>query len=240
MITPDRLDERSVRPLWQGPRRTDATRKGLQVGRSPQPKRRRVTASALACEEQTKRRPSGKERDSEVSVPGCLIGLGGTGLFVLLATVDWLWGDDTWQWASEAWPGGAYGFAVWVGVCGPLVAALSVLCLSRMNWKSWREHTARTVANTVVGSASTTALVPYISLVFNAQDSGKLRQSAVTSPSWVFSNYPWLWAVGLLSTMATITALIWVLVVNNRRRRRAPDHDALGNIDKGHVGPTPQ
>ncbi|MEU0384487.1 hypothetical protein [Streptomyces chartreusis] len=56
----------------------------------------------------------------------------------------------------------------------------------------------------------------------------------------MFSNYPWLWAVGLLSTTATITALIWVLMVNNRRRRRAPDQDALGDIDKGHVGPAPQ
>ncbi|MFJ4565679.1 hypothetical protein ACIP4U_18590 [Streptomyces caelestis] len=178
---------------------------------------------------------SRKSESSQVSILGCSIGLGIVGLIILLATFDILWGDDTWQWAAEEWPGGAYGFAVCVGIGGPCLAVLSVLCLGHMKWKSWRAHPVRTVTNTMVGALVTIALAPYASLVYNAQDTGKWGRGASSSPSWVFSNYPWLWAIGLLSTVATIGVVIWLSVAYIRRQSSAADPDVPRNLDTGRT-----
>jgi multisubunit Na+/H+ antiporter MnhB subunit len=167
------------------------------MGRSAKPRRRRASASALNYERKAGRKGPrrNKSNSSEVSASGCAIGLGIAGLIVLLATLDMLWGDDTWQWAAEGWPGGAYGFAVLVGTGGPCLVVLSALGLRHMKWKSWRAHPVRTLTNTMVGALAMAALVPWASLVYNAQDTGKWGRGAASSPSWVFSNYPWLWAV---------------------------------------------
>ncbi|MET9682042.1 hypothetical protein [Streptomyces coeruleorubidus] len=93
-----------------------------------------------------------------------------------------------------------------------------------MKWKSWKAHPARTLVRTGLGVTSAAALVPYVSLVFNAQDTGEWGRGRDTAPSWVFSNYPWLWAVGLLSTIVTITALVRAaFVINDRRRPEAEE-----------------
>jgi hypothetical protein len=180
-----------------------------------------------------------KSKSSEVSVLGCSISLGIAGVIVLLATLDMLWGDDTWQWAAEEWLGGAYGFAVCVGIGGPFLAVLSVLCLGRMKWRSWRAHPVRTVTNTLVGTLATMALAPYASLVYNAQNTGKWGRGATSSPSWVFSNYPWLWAVGLLSTVATIGVVIWLSVAYSRRQKSAAELDIPRDLDTGHTSTRP-
>lgn len=138
------------------------------------------------------------------------------GAFVLLATLDWLWGNETWQWAAEARPGGAYGFAGFLGVVGPCLTALAVFCLCRTQWKSWRQHPWRTLVSAGACIASTAALLPFVVLALNAQYSGR-RRGRDGTPSWVFSNYPWLWAVGLLSTLAAIVLSIWIAVVHYRR-----------------------
>ncbi|GAA1433589.1 hypothetical protein GCM10009601_56440 [Streptomyces thermospinosisporus] len=179
------------------------------MGSSAKPRRRRAAAPALQYDRQRGRpglaEVKGKKRES---VFGCLVFLLLAGLMVLMATLDMLYGDDVWQWAAESWPGGAYGFAVLVGILGPCLAVLAVYSLSRMHWKTWKQHRARTLTHTALGTASTAALLPYVILVFNAQDSGKWGKGEPTPPSWVFSRYPWLWAVGLLSSLATLALLI--------------------------------
>ncbi|MDG9708057.1 hypothetical protein [Streptomyces sp. DH10] len=196
------------------------------MGGTAKPRRRKAAAPSLQYERHAgKRRTGGKDtREKGEFVFGCLVFLCITGGIVLLAVVDMLWGDDTWQWAAEAWPGGAYAFAACLGVLAPCLVFLSVWSLSSMKWKSWKAHPARTLVRTGLGVTSAAALVPYVSLVFNAQDTGKWGRGRDTAPSWVFSTYPWLWAVGLLSTIVTITALVRAaFVINDRRRPEAEE-----------------
>jgi hypothetical protein len=191
------------------------------MGGSAKPRRRRAAAPALHYDRQPGRPGSSgqtlREKLREFGF-GCLVLLCMAGVGVALVTVNMLWGDDTWQWAAESWPGGAYGFAAAVGACGPCLVLLLIISLSHMDRESWRTHTARTLAHTVLSVTSATALVPYVCLIFNSQDNGKWGRGRGTSPSWVYAHYPWLWAVGLLSTVATITALIRIFIALHRRR----------------------
>lgn len=66
---------------------------------------------------------------------------------------------------------------------------------------------------------SLAALLPYVALVFNAQDTGKWGKGRDTPPSWAFRNFPWLWAVGLLGTVVAMAAPACALVMYNRRGR---------------------
>jgi hypothetical protein len=196
------------------------------VGGTAKPRRRKAAAPSLQYERATgKRGASGKNAQTKGEfVFGCFGFLCIAGGVVLLAVVDMLWGDDTWQWAAEAWPGGAYVFAACLGALAPCLVLLSVWSLSSMKWKSWKAHPARTLVRTGLGITSAAALVPYVSLVFNAQDTGKWGRGRDTAPSWVFRNYPWLWAVGLLATIVTITALVRAaFIINDRRRPEAEE-----------------
>ena len=159
-----------------------------------------------------------KEKKSGEYTSGCLIALLVVAALLLTATLDWFWGDATWHWAAETWPGGAYAFAVCVGVAGPCLVTLSVLSLGNLKGKSWKQHGVRTLTKAGLGIASAASLVPYVALVFNTQDTGKWGRGSSTAPSWAFSHYPWLWAVGLLSTVATIGLLVWFFVTRGRRR----------------------
>jgi hypothetical protein len=186
------------------------------VGGSAKPRRRKAASSALQYEHQPGRRSSGNKPEKKGEyVFGCLIALGIAAVLILFALIDTLWGDGTWKWAAESWPGGAYSFAVFLGALAPCVATLLVRSLSRMDWKS---HRARALGRTILAVACGALLVPYVSLVFNAQDNGKWGRGPSTSPSWVFSNHPWLWAVGLLSTIATLTLLVLALIARNHHR----------------------
>lgn len=130
---------------------------------------------------------------------------------------DMLWGDDTWRWAARAWPGGAYGFAAFLGVSAPCPFALSLWSLSRVGRRSWRTHPARTAGRTLLTVLAAAPLLPFLALAFNAADNGKSRHHSGL-PSWVFSNYPWLWALGLASTVGGTVLLIGLLVAVSRRK----------------------
>lgn len=196
------------------------------MGGSAKPRRRKAASSALQYEHQPGRRSSGnKPKKKGEFLFGCLIFLGVSGVALLFGIINFFWGDETWKWAAEAWPGGAYSFAMFLGALAPCVALLLGKSLSYMNWKSWKSHKARTLGHTSLAIACAALLVPYVSLVFNAQDTGKWGRGPSTSPSWVFSNYPWLWAMGLFSTIATLTLLVWVLIAHSRRRRSTPEAD---------------
>ncbi|MFC9848376.1 hypothetical protein ACFWFF_00475 [Streptomyces sp. NPDC060223] len=143
--------------------------------------------------------------------------------FVFLVLADMFWGDNTWQWAADAWPGGAYGFAVFLGALLPIVVTLFGLSLARMDRKSWKAHKARTISCMFLTVGCGTAMVQLVALVFNSQDSGKWGRGNSTSPSWAFRNYPWLWAAGLASTIVTAALLICVYVAYSRRRQGARD-----------------
>lgn len=190
------------------------------MGGSAKPRRGRASAAGLQYE----RRPGRglgtegrKARKKGESAFACLLLLLVAGVAVLLALLDVFWGDDTWRWAADTWPGGAYGFAVCLGAAAPCLLALSIWSLSKAGRKSWQIHPARAAGHTLLTTLATASLFPFLSLAFNAMDSGRGRHHS-GSPSWAFSHYPWLWILGLASTVGGAVLLIGVLVVVSRRR----------------------
>ncbi|MFD3379737.1 MULTISPECIES: hypothetical protein [unclassified Streptomyces] len=157
---------------------------------------------------------------------GCLVLLSTLALFAFLVVSDMFWGDDTWKWSADRWPGGAYGFAMFLGALVPCVATLFVLTASRTDWKSWKSHKVRSFGFTLLAVVCGAAMLQLVSLIYNAQNTGKWGRGPDSSPSWVFSNYPWLWAVGLVSTVAMATLLIAVAVARDKRTSPATDAGA--------------
>lgn len=187
--------------------------------------RRKAAPAALRYERTPKGgQTTGAEKKSD-TVLGCLCFLACAGVLVGLVLLDHFWGDDTYRWAARHWPGGAYAFAACVGVAGPGFAALACYCLATARWKSWKQHKARTLIRTLLGLVSAVALFPYVVLVFNAQNTGKWGRGPSTRPSWVFSHYPWLWAVGLLASLATVAVLIHAAVRHGREQHPTPATD---------------
>ncbi|MEU5311124.1 hypothetical protein [Streptomyces sp. NPDC021562] len=154
-----------------------------------------------------------KDRDA---LFGCLMFLGIAGGIVLMALGTMLWGDDAWQWAARNWPGGAYAFAVCLGMAAPLLGALLLRALEGVDRKAWGSRPALALGRTVLAVLAVASLLAFLSLAFDAMDSGKRKRRSV-GPSWVFAHYPWLWAVGIASTLASAVLLVWLLVVLSRR-----------------------
>lgn len=195
---------------------------------SAKPGRPRAAAPSLRYEHRPGKRSESKGKGSEKGDKafGCLVFLSLSGVFALLALANMFWGDETWEWSADTWPGGAYGFAVFLGALVPCVATGFVMALSRTDWKSWKSHKVRTFGFTLSAVVCGAAMLQLVSLIFNAQDTGKWGRGRDTPPSWVFSNYPWLWAVGLLSTVVTATLLIALSVARHKRTSPADDAGA--------------
>lgn len=193
------------------------------MGKAARPGRRKAAPASLGYE-RTPKGPqgTGKEKRND-TVLGCLCFLACAGVLAGWVLLDHFWGDDTYQWAARHWLGGAYAFAACVGIAGPGFAVLAYFCLATARWKSWKQHRAGTLIRTLVGLVSVVALLPYLVLVFNAQNNGKWGRGPSTPPSWVFSHFPWLWAVGLLASVVTLAALAYAAVRHGRAHRPAPE-----------------
>ncbi|MCM1970697.1 hypothetical protein [Streptomyces sp. G1] len=140
------------------------------------------------------------------ALSGCLIFLLLAGGIVLLGVFGYFWGDASWQWAARSWPGGAYGFAIALGLLIPCLLALCLLCLGKAEWRSWRQHLVRTLAMTALSIVSAAAFALGLLVASITIDDGRGRYGHETEPSWAFVTYPWLWAVGLLSSLVTVVA----------------------------------
>lgn len=208
---------------------------------SAKPGRRRAAAASLRYEHRPGKRSGQESKRSSKgdTLFGCLVFLVFTAVVVLLALLDMFWGDDTWEWSADTWPGGAYGFAVFLGALVPCVTTVFFMALGRVAWKSWKAHKIRSLGCTLLAVVCGAAMMQFVSLIFNAQDTGKWGRGRDTPPSWVFSSYPWLWAVGLVSTVATAALLIAVAM--ERHKRASPTDDAAGaadgTADAGALGP---
>ncbi|MEU0966562.1 hypothetical protein ABZ357_14540 [Streptomyces sp. NPDC005917] len=182
------------------------------MGGSAKPRRPKAAPAALRVRGAVKK----KEKKDLDGLFGCLMFLGIGGGIVLVALGTMLWGDDTWRWAARNWPGGAYAFAMCLGVAAPLLVALFFRALDGVDRKAWKAHPARALGWTVLAVLAVAALLPFLSLAFNAMDSGKRKHGSVAS-SWVFAHYPWLWAVGIASTLASAVLVVWAAVLLVRR-----------------------
>ena len=84
---------------------------------SAEPSRGRAASPSLRYEQRPGKRSAreGQRSGKSYAVFGCLVFLSCTALLILFALADMFWGDDTWQWAADTSPGGAYGFAAFRG-----------------------------------------------------------------------------------------------------------------------------
>ncbi|MFE7031538.1 hypothetical protein ACFU9Y_14610 [Streptomyces sp. NPDC057621] len=192
---------------------------------SAKPRRRRAAAASLQYEHRPGSRSVREEKGSGKgsTLFGCLVFLSCTAVFVLLALSSGYWGDDTWKWAADEWPGGTYGFAVFMGALVPCVLVLFGKAISPLNRQFWKAHIARSIGRTLLAFACGAVMLQLVSLIFVAQDTGKWGRGVSSPPSWTFRTQPWLWAVGLVATVATAALWITVAMVLDGRRTRNGD-----------------
>ncbi|MEV2197928.1 hypothetical protein AB0I02_44175 [Streptomyces phaeochromogenes] len=198
---------------------------------SAKPGRRRAAAASLRYEHRPGKRSGGGGQDKGSGKGdkafSCLVLLAVLAVFAFLVLSDMFWGDDTWEWSADTWPGGPYGFAVFLGALVPCVATVFFMALDRAAWKSWKAHKIRSLGCTLLAVVCGAAMLQLVSLIYNAQNTGKWGRGADSAPSWVFSNYPWLWAVGLVSTIAVTALLITLAAARQKRTASATDVGAL-------------
>ncbi|MFE1798314.1 hypothetical protein ACFW9L_19430 [Streptomyces sp. NPDC059517] len=204
------------------------------MGSSAKPRRRRAAAPSLRYEHRPGNRSAREDKDSGKgkgnTLFGCLACLVIVALLVLFAFMSDYWGDDTWKWAADEWPGGAYGFAVFMGALVPCVLMLFIKALSPLNRKFWKAHTARSIGRTLLAFVCGAAMLQLISLIFVAQDTGNWGRGPSGPASWTFRTQPWLWAVGFVATV--VTAALWItvaMVLDGRRMRSGEPSPASPN-----------
>ncbi|MDQ1038021.1 putative membrane protein [Streptomyces sp. V3I8] len=196
---------------------------------SAKPRRRKAAASSLQYEHRPGRRTAREDEDSGTGnkLFGCLALLAIAVLLALFIFMNEYWGDDTWKWVADAWPGGAYGFAVFAGALVPCVVTLFVMTLAGLSKERWKTHKARSLGRTLLAVLCGAVMLQLASLIFVAQDTGKWGRGVSVAPSWTFRTQPWLWAVGLAATVAMAALLIAVAVLRQR-----------GRSETGLTGPT--
>ncbi|WP_405916424.1 hypothetical protein [Streptomyces sp. NBC_00728] len=185
---------------------------------SAKPKRRRAAGAALRYEH-VRRRPSAWERAKKKTSwrdagSGCLAILAALVAVAAFGMTAAAWGPGLWGQVAPAWPGGGYGFAVVVGAVLPLGLGTVIGTLSRMKWKARPLRSLGWVVTSLPGAA---ACFLWMLVVFTTGrpkhhrdwDSRCYRRG---NPCWVHVEYPWVWAVGLLSTVLVAAALITVLI----------------------------
>ncbi|MER5384213.1 hypothetical protein ABT040_28725 [Streptomyces sp. NPDC002688] len=194
---------------------------------SAKPKRRRAAGAALRYEH-VRQRPSAWQQAKEKTSwkdagSGCLILLVCLVAVAGFAMTEHEWGPELWGRVAPASPGGGYGFAAAVGAVLPLGLAAVIATLSRMKWKASPLRSLGWVAASLPG----VAVCVFWALVVAATTRPRYRRNwdsgcyGLGDPCWVHQEYPWVWAVGLLSTVLVAAALIAVLIKVTDARERA-------------------
>ncbi|MEU4082907.1 hypothetical protein [Streptomyces aureus] len=198
------------------------------MGGSARPKRRRAAGAALGYEH-VRLRPSAwaqaREKASRrESRGGCLILLAAMAAFTGFAFTVMTWGTQLWGSAAPAWPGNGYGFAAVIGAAPPLGLAAVIVTLDRVKWRTSPLRSLGWVLASLPGAAACFLWAVVVFATFRPKyrrdwDSGCYARG---NPCWVHVEYPWVWAVGLLSTVLVAAALIAVLIrIANAREKAA-------------------
>ncbi|MFF3884561.1 hypothetical protein [Streptomyces sp. NPDC001914] len=154
---------------------------------------------------------------------GCLAFLAVAAALIGFALTVMTLGTDLWGSAAPAWPGGGYGFAAVVGAAGPLGLATVIAALSRTRWKT---NPLRSLGRVLASLPGVAASFVWVVVVFagfrprHRRDWGSGCHSR-GNPCWVHVEYPWVWAVGLLSTVLATAVLFTVLFRIDKARRSA-------------------
>ncbi|MGW1062937.1 hypothetical protein ACWD4F_00235 [Streptomyces aureus] len=146
-----------------------------------------------------------------------------TAAIVGFALTVMTWGADLWGRTAPAAPGGGYAFAAFVGTLLPAGLAVAVMSLGRVTWKA---SPLRSVGWAVASLSGAAAVFVWAVVVF-AGFRPKHRRDwdggcyARGNPCWIHVEYPWFWAVGLLSTVLVSTVLITTAMKIMRAREVA-------------------
>ncbi|MFD5948885.1 hypothetical protein ACFWAZ_21855 [Streptomyces collinus] len=190
---------------------------------SAKPKRRKAAGPALRYEHRPGRPLTRRVKTSLGDrLFGCVVLPGFVALLMPLVLFDMYWGHELWGDFAPAWPGGAYAFAGTVGALVPLVFLAWVAPLFRMNWKKSRPRSLAWAAASLPGLAAGYLVAGVISTTVRPKRRHNWDADCYSQggPCWVHVHYPWLWVVGLVSTLTAAALLITVLV--KLRRRAAP------------------
>ncbi|WP_406443257.1 hypothetical protein OHB14_30215 [Streptomyces sp. NBC_01613] len=183
-------------------------------GGSSKPGRRKAARPALQYEHRPGRPSEEKPKERGSWVFGCLVLPVFVALLAPLILIDQLWGQDIWGDLATTWPGGGYAFAATVGAFVPLVFAAFVAPLTRMNWKKSKPRSLAWAAGALPGLAAGYLLIGVIGATWRPKRQKDWDGACYSrgGPCWVHVEYPYLWAAGLLATLAVAALLIAVLV----------------------------
>ncbi|MEV8036618.1 hypothetical protein [Streptomyces sp. NPDC086182] len=195
---------------------------------SAKPKRQRAAGAALRYEH-VRQRPSGEGEKKKAprgeTFVSCLFLLAAMAAFVGFALLVMAWGSELWGHVAPASPGTGYGFAAGVGALLPLGVAAMIATLSRMNWKRSPLRSLGWAAASLPGVAAffVWAVVFFATFRPKHRRDWDSRCYSQGGPCWLHEEYPWVWAVGFLSTVLVAAALITVAikVANAREKTRS-------------------
>ncbi|GAA2946581.1 MULTISPECIES: hypothetical protein [Streptomyces] len=207
-------------------------------GGSAKPKRRKAAGSALRYEHRPGRPNADQpEKRGWGCLWACVVLPGFVVLLMPLVLFDMYWGHELWGDVAPAWPGGGYAFAAIVGALVPLVFLAWAAPLTRMNWKKSKARSLAWVAASLPGLAAGYLVVGVIFTTVRPKRRRNWDSECYSEggPCWVHVHYPWLWAVGLVATLAAAALLITLLV--GLSRRAAP---TAPSTSEPEAGPTPR
>ncbi|WP_328554104.1 hypothetical protein [Streptomyces sp. NBC_00358] len=192
---------------------------------SAKPGRRKAAGAALRYEH-VRQRPSawaqarGKVSGRE-SRGGCLILLAAAAAIIGFALTVMTLGTELWGSAAPAWPGRGYGFAAVVGAAGPLGLAAGIAALGRTRWRTNPLRSLGWVLASLPGAAASFVwvVVAFAGLRPKHRRNWDSDCYSRGNPCWVHVEYPWVWAVGLLSTVLVSAVLMTVLFRIDKARR---------------------
>ncbi|MFJ3337452.1 hypothetical protein [Streptomyces sp. NPDC086766] len=184
-------------------------------GGSAKPKRRKAAAAALRYEHGKGRpaAPRKKERGASCLF-ACLVVLGFTALLLPMVMMTRAYGRDIWGGLAPAWPGGGYAFAATVGALVPVALGSVIAALVRTNWRESKARSLGWVAAALPGLAACWVF----GIVIGSTTRPKHRRDwdagcyARGGGCWVHAHYPFVWAVGLVTTLAVGALLVALLV----------------------------
>jgi hypothetical protein len=210
-------------------------------GSSAKPKRRKAAGSALRYEHRPGRQTADRPGKRDWSCAfGCAVLPGFVVLLMPLVLFDMYWGHELWGDVAPAWPGGGYAFAATVGALVPVVFLAWVAPLTRMNWKKSKPRSLAWAVASLPGLAAGYLVAGVISTTARPKrrrnwDYDCYREGG---PCWVHVHYPWLWAVGLVATLAAAALLITLLVRLSRRTPSTPPSTSEPGDDPTPRSPT--
>ncbi|MFF0140060.1 hypothetical protein ACFYRN_26835 [Streptomyces sp. NPDC005227] len=179
--------------------------------------------------EHVRQRPSSWSRAKERASRGepwfgCLVMLIGTAGIAGFALLGMTWGHVLWGRVAPAVPGGGYGFAALVGALAPIGCAVVAMTLSRMKWRTSALRSLGWAVASLPGVAGCLLWASVVFASFRPKHRSDWRGACHSrgEACWVHVEYPWVWAVGLLSTVLVSAALIAAAgkVMHLRERNR--------------------